>query len=160
MGDSSAFTLQPQQEALTSQATVRRGFGRTHLGMERRRPPGLVETEECWAQRADAVQTQKAAAGPCRTVGAWAWPLASPGGAERPQSRGFQFLVCCCQGIKTKVIYATWDLGLCPRHLPYCSAPFPSPGFPLQTSTASPCSKRGSQPEREKAVGCTLPALS
>lgn len=66
------------------------------LGMERRHPQGLMETEECWARKAGAVQTQKAAAGPRRTRGASAWLPAFPGWAERPQSQGFQFLEHCC----------------------------------------------------------------
>lgn len=61
----------------------------------RRHPQGPVETS-VGLQTAGAAQTQKAAAGPCRTGAAWAWPPASHGKVERSQNQGFQFLECCC----------------------------------------------------------------
>lgn len=67
----------------------------THLGMGRRHPRDLEETEVCWGQRADAALTPKVAAGPHRTVGARSLPQASPGRVERSQSLGFRYLGCC-----------------------------------------------------------------
>lgn len=137
---------------MTSQAIALRGLGSTHLVMERRHPLGLVETEECWAQRAGAAQTQKAAAGPHRTVGAWAWPPASPEKVESPQSQGFQFLEHYCQRIRTKGHPCGLEFG-----------PLPSPpalllsSLPLQGLGSLPRREGRSQSQREKAMGCTVP---
>lgn len=141
---------------MTSQAVVLRGLRSTHLVMERRHPLGLVETEECWAQRADAVQTQKAAAEPHRTVGAWAWPPASPGKVESPQSQGFQFLEHCCQRIRTKGHLC--GLGFGPSALSSC----PTSLFPPTPGLGSLPQQEGRrQSQREKAMGHTVPpALS
>lgn len=86
---------------LTGCSTVREKRS-SHLGRGRRHRRGLVETEECWAQRAGAAQTQKAAAGPHRTGEAWVWPPPSPGRVESSQSPGFQFLERCCWRIRTE----------------------------------------------------------
>lgn len=78
-----------------SQGAVKSGG--THLGMERRHPQGLEETEVCWGQRVDAVLIPKVAAGPHRTVGVWSLPRVSPGRVGCSQSLGFRYLGCCCQ---------------------------------------------------------------
>lgn len=139
---------------MTSQAIMLLVLASTHLGMGRRHPRGLGETEVCWAQRAGGAQTQMAAAEPCRLV--QAWPPAFPGRAERPQSLGFQFLERCCRRIRTEGHLCC--LGFAP--LPSPSARFlcslPITGLPTPGPRSFSQRKGDPGPER-KAMGCTLP---
>lgn len=141
---------------MTSQAIMLPVLGSTHLAMGRRHPRGLGETEACWAQKAGGAQTPTAAAGPCRSVEAWACPPATRGRTERPQSLGFRFLERCCQRIRAKGHLCC--LGVCASALPIgLLSLLPSHHQPSHSRPQQPLPEEGRPGPERKGHGLHSP---